>query len=278
MAMAVYTQGGGGTGPRAKRAKMPVEVATKDADGPMDLTEMSRLVRDLCRQHDLDRAAWQETVDSLNDHAKRLDTLEHETLQQTDSLATAMDDLLRGLRGNEDKLREQVKNNLVELQQAWFVIDGSLRSLVDECNAGWQSYRADTTALTRSLQEKFVRLDTSVDELRANAAAKFIEIDAAIGGLHAYMATPQRAPPTTRAPPEQFDLGTPVRAGAAGPVPLREPPLPHAQEARDPWQPAASNADPWQQGAFQGAPRAAFQQVPQGAANSVGVQGPQGFL
>ena len=53
--------------------------------------------------------------------------MEHETLQQTDSFATTMDDLLRGLRSNEDKLREQVKNNLVELQQAWLVIDGSLR-------------------------------------------------------------------------------------------------------------------------------------------------------
>ena len=88
----------------------------------MDAVELSQLVRDLCRQHELDRATWHETIESLNDHAKKIDVLEHETLQQTDSNAMMMDDLLRGLRGSENKLREQIKENLVELQQAWLVI------------------------------------------------------------------------------------------------------------------------------------------------------------
>ena len=60
-------------GPRAKQAKMPVEVREKETGGAMDAAELSQLVRDLCRQHNFDRAALQETVDSLKDHAKWLD-------------------------------------------------------------------------------------------------------------------------------------------------------------------------------------------------------------
>ena len=71
----MHSGGGAGAGPRAKRSKMRAEVQEKDQGGAMDAVELSQLVRDLCRQHELDRATWQETIDSLNDHAKKIDVL-----------------------------------------------------------------------------------------------------------------------------------------------------------------------------------------------------------
>ena len=74
-------------GPRAKRARQPEVVKAKDMDGPMSLVDLSRVVRDLMRQHDLDRVAWSNLVETINDHAKKVDNLDHEALQVSDNLS-----------------------------------------------------------------------------------------------------------------------------------------------------------------------------------------------
>ena len=48
------------------RAQAPQDVASKDVDGPMTLTEVSQFVRVLCRQREFDRVAWQQTVSASN--------------------------------------------------------------------------------------------------------------------------------------------------------------------------------------------------------------------
>ena len=106
------------------------EDSVKDAGGQMDGIEMSRLVRDLCRKHELDREAWRDITENLNDTAKRVEALEDDALQNTDLFAMHMDKVIRGVRGNEGRLRAMVQNNLVDMQQAWQVICANLRALM----------------------------------------------------------------------------------------------------------------------------------------------------
>ena len=89
------------SGPRAKRARQPDLVQTKDTAGPMGVTEMSRFVRNLCRQHDKDRVAWLNMVGVTNDHAKMIDELEHEALQVRDNMSSLMDNMMVGVRNDE---------------------------------------------------------------------------------------------------------------------------------------------------------------------------------
>ena len=62
-------------GPRAKRARIPKTVPERDTDGPMSITELSRLVRDFCRRYAHDREGWKDIVCCSVDHAKRLAAL-----------------------------------------------------------------------------------------------------------------------------------------------------------------------------------------------------------
>ena len=86
----------------------------------MELQALSRLVRDLCRQHELDRAAWREFVDAANDHAKRIDTLEHEALQVNDEMARVLDGQSRMAQASMREVMEAVK-----------IIEHNLKTMVD---------------------------------------------------------------------------------------------------------------------------------------------------
>ena len=92
------------SGPRAKRARQPEQVKTKDKDGAMNITELCQFVRDLMRQHDLDRVAWRGMEEVVSDHAKKIDNLDHEALQVTDNLSALMDNMLVGVKNNEPNL------------------------------------------------------------------------------------------------------------------------------------------------------------------------------
>ena len=76
---------------QAKRARVPKQVLEKDTAGMMDQLELSRLVRDLCRQTTMDRDAWKEVVSAIQDHAKRVDSLEHDMLQVNDQVCSITD-------------------------------------------------------------------------------------------------------------------------------------------------------------------------------------------
>ena len=157
------------SGPRAKRARQPDLVQTKDTAGPMDVTELSRLVRDLCRQHDKDRVAWFNMVEVTNDHAKMIDELEHEALQVTDNMSSLMDNMMVGIRHNENKLGEQVRVNLVETTVAMQVIDSNLRLAVNETKKEFDAHKKDSGTLIdgikdliKELQDKFQVLDQAM--------------------------------------------------------------------------------------------------------------------
>ena len=68
-------------------AQVPEDVASKDVDGPMTLTEVCQFVRDLCLQSLFDRAAWQHAVAASIRQANRLEALKHEALQTNDDVS-----------------------------------------------------------------------------------------------------------------------------------------------------------------------------------------------
>ncbi len=73
----------------------------------MDMVELSRYVRDLCRQHDFDREAWKQLVETTGDHAKRLDHLDHELLQVNDQVSGVCEGANVIYRENAKKNKEE---------------------------------------------------------------------------------------------------------------------------------------------------------------------------
>ena len=73
-----------------------------------------------------------------------------------------MGDVIQGVRGNEDRLRAMVQTNLVEMHQAWQVIEANLRALIAACAQEFQNYRGEATTLLYSLQQKFQAMDAAV--------------------------------------------------------------------------------------------------------------------
>ena len=105
-------------GAGAKRARVPDNVPSADADGPMTLLEASRMIRDLCRQYDKDRFAWADIVNAANDHADRIDALEHEALQVNDDMGLALDQQLNILKAYEERAQAQLVSVMADTQKA----------------------------------------------------------------------------------------------------------------------------------------------------------------
>ena len=231
-------------GARAKRARVPDVVPSKDNDGPMDVTELSRLVRDLCRQYNFDRTAWFNMVNITNDHASRIDTLEHEALQVTDNLASLMDTTLVGVRNNEAKLRTQLTASMAELTASVQVIDTNLQKMVQEAKAEFDSHKKDSIELIKILQDKFKVLDGLVHSMKTETAQQAYP--------NVSMPVPQ-GPVTARIPlidpntgmasgnvatTEFYTMSTPIKSGqseaAAAPAAAAAHPGAVAAEGRQP--------------------------------------------
>ena len=86
------------------RARVPDGVGVKDTGDAETLIGLSQLVRDLCRQHDLDRIGWAQMTAAVNLQADRIEGLEHETLQTTDEVSTVLEGHFQAFRGSEQAL------------------------------------------------------------------------------------------------------------------------------------------------------------------------------
>ena len=84
----------------------------------MDLQQLSQLVRDLCRQHEMDRVAWRNMVDASTDHAQRIDQLMDEALQSNDQFSMLMDGHLINQKASEQQFREQVHTSIRDVTAA----------------------------------------------------------------------------------------------------------------------------------------------------------------
>ena len=125
-----------GAAPRARsrspvRARVPDVVDQKDSGGATTFIEVSQLVRDLCRQHDLDRAAWKRIVEASNGHADRLEALEHELLQVNDEVAGILEGHVQSVRANEMALQAQLKSAFEDMGVAIKAVERGLIASVD---------------------------------------------------------------------------------------------------------------------------------------------------
>ena len=217
-------------GPRAKRPRIPREVATKDSDGPGDFTEMSQLVRDLCRQWTFDRTAWKDMVAAFDDHARRLDQLEHESLQVNDDVARLLDGQLQALQGQEQRHRDYVTAAVADVTAGVRVVEQNLRGHVDD---GLKNSKV----LLAELKAKFEQLDGSVAALvKAAQGAPVAQpqagpqraplIDPTTGWYQGYMSEPGPKPAGAAEPagPTYCNIGTPLKATSQTFTPCGAPP------------------------------------------------------
>ena len=208
----------GADAPRAKRARLPKLVLEKDTDGIMDLLEMSRLVRDLCRQHNFDREAWQRSVDAALDHAKRLDRLEHEMLQVNDQVAVVVDGANAIYKASEKKHRDEVMNAMQDIKLGVTTVDEALRKTVHEVQKEFILERDATQNLISDLERKFKTLDAAMVELTKRDEALLGELNK--------VKVPLLDPNTgvfSGNTAERFEIYTPQRPAASGPQPTGPP-------------------------------------------------------
>ena len=201
-------------GPRAKRARAPRRVEVPDTDGAGSLLEISRLVRDLCRQVEHDRESWRDVVATLADHAQRIGRLDHETLQTNDQFSMLMDGHLNVQRAQEQQFREHIQAAVGDVSKAIRLTDESLRQHVD-------TGLTNSKILMTELTAKFQIMDVELNALKQNMAVTASAAAGAASAAAAVAAVPSVAP--QRAP--FLDPATGLHAGAAGagPVPQGAP-------------------------------------------------------
>ena len=183
-----------GVAPRARsrsliRARVPEVVGQKDSDGATTFVEVSQLVRDLCRQHDFDRAAWKRIVDASNSQADRLEALEHEMLQVNDDVAGILDGHVQSVRANELALQAQLKSAFEDMGVAIKAVERGLIESLDFVKQEFNAVTQGEKMLLSELRNKFAQ-EQAVLELQSHAQA------------HA-------AAPIRRQPAQHFDVYTP---------------------------------------------------------------------
>ena len=206
--------GAASAGPRAKRARVPKMVLDKDMDGAMDLVEVSRLVRDLCRQHAFDREAWKQIVETTSDHAKRIDTVEHEMLQVNDEVAVIVDGANSVYQANEKKNREDSMAAMLDCKKAIDLVDEGLRKTVSMVQQEFVKEHYKMKDLIDGLENKFKHVDALLVEL----GKRDEEVAAEIDKLRVPFLDPQTK--TFNAGVQHFSVASPQhpqRGGGAAP-------------------------------------------------------------
>ena len=100
-------------GPRAKRLNIPKLLMEADSDEAMDIKSLSQFVRDLCRQHKFDRDAWEETAETINDHARHIDELNSKLDNVGDVLLQVNNEAARVIDGAmASEYLQSVKHNI----------------------------------------------------------------------------------------------------------------------------------------------------------------------
>ena len=145
-------------GPAAKKPKPPEMVVDKDVEGPMDTTEMSRLVRDLCRQHEFDRVGWQNMSETVTDHATKLDNLQQEHQVNQDDLTKIMEGTSTQIQAVELQMKQHLQSSMQEVEQAVTKVDDNIRLLVQEV-------KQEFVGLLAGLETKFAMLDRGMLEI-----------------------------------------------------------------------------------------------------------------
>ena len=161
-------------GPRVKRMRAVEQVQVNDVGEGMDIVTVSRLVRDLCRQQTLDRVSWQEAVNTFEDHAARLETMEDELLQVNDQTAEVFGRATAGQAAREAALTAHFNKSIADVTAAAQMIDTNLRVTVGEAHAEFQLHKDQSTSFAKTLEEKMLNL-------AANLEARFSVMEKVMG-------------------------------------------------------------------------------------------------
>ena len=137
----------------------------------MAFIEVSQLLRDLCRQHDLDRAAWKRIVEASNGHADRLEALEHELLQVNDEVAGILDGHVQTVRANEMALRAQLKSAFEDMGVAIKAVEHGLIASVDLVKQEFNAATQGEKMLLNEVRNKFAQVEQAVLELQSHVQA-----------------------------------------------------------------------------------------------------------
>ena len=166
--------GAAAAGPRAKRTKVPKTLMEADKEDAMDLKSLSQFVRDLCRQYKLDRVAWEETAETINDHASRIDCItdhvDHmadELLQVNDEVSRVIDGAIQVSRNQEEQNRRQVLEAVEQVSKGANIVDTNLRFTITELQKEFKNEGVEGRNLVKILEQKFETLDLQMKQLNA---------------------------------------------------------------------------------------------------------------
>ena len=173
------------------RARVPDVVGAKDTGDAATLLELSQLVRDLCRQHDLDRMGWVQAAAAINHQADRIEVLEHEALQTTDDVSAVLEGHLQAFRASELALQGQLKGAFLDMTTAVMAVEQGLLAGIG------------------LVKQEFVGVQQGEAKLLQELRAKFGQLEVAVEELHRDRSSPIRQPP-----PQHFTMHTPERGGA----------------------------------------------------------------
>ena len=144
------------------RARVPDVVGVKDTGDAETLIGLSQLVRDLCRQHDLDRIGWAQMTAAVNLQADRIEGLEHETLQTTDDVSAVLEGHFQAFRGSEQALQNQLKGAFQDMSTAVLAVEQGLRASIDLVKQEFVGVQQGEAKLLQELRTKFAQLEVAV--------------------------------------------------------------------------------------------------------------------
>ena len=147
------------------RACVPDIVGVKDAGGAATLVELSQLVRDLCRQHDLDRVGWVQAAAASDRQADRIEALEHEMLQINDDVSAVLEGHLQAFRASELALQGQLKGAFLDMTTAVMAVEQGLMAGIGLVKQEFVAVQQGEAKLLQELRAKFGQLEVAVEEL-----------------------------------------------------------------------------------------------------------------
>ena len=146
---------------------MPEAVGQKDTGAAMPIDQLSQLVRDLCRQHDLDRPAWKRIVAASDNHADRLEALEHQMLQTNDEVASILDGHLQSVHADASALQVQLKTTFEDMSGAIEAVERGLITSVDLVKQEFSAVSQGEKVLLQERRTKFAKVEQAVLELQS---------------------------------------------------------------------------------------------------------------
>ena len=276
---------------RVRKRELPEPDKTEQ---DMAHAEVVSEVRKLMAHRDRDLQMWRDTIEAINDHAQRLDAVEHQDMQYADQISMVAEHCQVLTKDTDANLRSQMETFAQEsLRCIKALEDGAVRNLTDQ-QANFSRVLNDSKTLTERLdgqQKNTTRILEDSRTLTNQIDIKVIEIqnklaehegkirDVANGQgvrtqtVHHNMETPQRQQPQNSpqgtaadamsGPPGFSAPSQPGNIGNAGQVPGSSQPRQSFLGGVAASQAAESAAHPAQQGT-----------QPQSHAGVQGCQGP----